>query len=61
MVGRESEIFSKTSADSTYCRHCDKRVAILAGKSLLEIDAFMRANPDSCIMIGGRLDLPGAK
>jgi hypothetical protein len=57
MAGKEAEIFGPTAGGSTYCSHCDKRVAILAGKSLLEINAYMRANPGSCIMIGGRLNL----
>ena len=31
------------------------RVEILAGRSLLEVAAFMKANPGACIVIGGRL------
>lgn len=35
------------------------RVEILAGRSLLEVAAFMRANPGACIVIGGKLGRKG--
>jgi hypothetical protein len=55
VASRAGSIFSGTSDASTNCGHCEKKVAILAGKSLLEIAAYMKANPGSCIVIGGKL------
>jgi hypothetical protein len=55
VASRAGSIFSGTSDASTNCEHCEKKVAILAGKSLLEIAAYMKANPGSCIVIGGKL------
>jgi len=56
VADQANSIFKNTTPDSTHCEHCDKKVAILAGKSLLEINAFMKANPGSCIVIGGKLN-----
>jgi hypothetical protein len=51
-----SSIFTDATASSTHCTRCEKKVAILAGKTLLEISEFMRSNPGSCIIIGGKMD-----
>jgi hypothetical protein len=51
-----NSIYTRTTTDSTHCEHCDRKVEILAGKSLLEINAFIKANPGSCIVIGGKLN-----
>jgi len=53
---KASSIFTNSTKDSTYCLQCERKVAILAGKSLLEIAAYMKANPKSCIIIGGKLE-----
>ncbi len=55
VASQAGTIFTNTTASSTHCEHCERKVAILAGKSLLEIAAFMRANPGSCIVVGGKL------
>jgi len=55
VASQAGSIFTGTNGSSTHCEHCEKRVAILAGKSLLEIAAYMKANPGSCIVIGGKL------
>ena len=55
VADRAASIFTNTNASSTHCEHCERKVAILAGKSLLEIAAYMKANPGSCILIGGKL------
>ena len=55
VASRAGSIFSGTTDASTNCDHCERKVAILAGKSLLEIAAYMKANPGSCIVIGGKL------
>lgn len=55
MQGRQSEVLGPIEYGKSACSHCGTRVAILAGMSLLQIDAYMRANPGACIMIGGAL------
>jgi hypothetical protein len=59
VASQAGSIFTGTNSSSTHCEHCEKRVAILAGKSLLEIAAYMNANPGSCIVIGGKLGTRG--
>jgi hypothetical protein len=55
VASRASSIFTGGGLDSTFCGHCDRKVEVLAGKSLLEVAAFMKANPGACIVIGGKL------
>ena len=58
-ASRVSSIFTGSGQESTCCSHCGRKVEILAGKSLLEVAAFMKANPGACIVIDGRLGLQG--
>jgi hypothetical protein len=55
VASRASSIFTGGGLDSTFCGHCDRKVEVLTGKSLLEVAAFMKANPGTCIVIGGKL------
>lgn len=59
VASRASSILTGRAQESTLCGHCDRKVEILADKSLLEVAAFMKANPDACIVIDGRLGLQG--
>lgn len=61
MQGRESEVLGPVVSDRAACSHCNRKVSILTGKSLLEIAAFLQANPDACIMVGGALPTGGAQ
>lgn len=55
VASNAANMFRDTTAAATHCDHCDRKVAILAGKSLLEIAAHMKAHPSSCVVIGGKL------
>ena len=61
MQGRESEVLGPIINDRAACSHCNRKVSILTGKSLLEIAAYLQANPDACIIVGGVLPTSGAQ